>query len=213
MRTTFYNLIINEEGYKDFYAKSKDLTVTVFRPIGSQTREADGSSELVTSANATHIDNNDGTFSTATSNMTHRPSYELFQVQRSGEDFDAYYETFNIMFLPEAMKDNVLEVFVKAASSLAGLDIAHSADGSYEFTTDSTKSLGNAATTGFFPNDNGVYYQNRISFVVETAQIESRAAHCVKFRFSAKIGSQDEFKIYAVEINSSGLIFEGETDA
>jgi hypothetical protein len=213
MKDTYYNWIMAGEGYKDYYSKSKELTVIVYRPIGTRARNSDGSYTVVSLPTTTHRDNSDGTFTVALGTGTHRRSYELIDLQRESSDFEASFETVNILFLPEAMKDNMLEVFVKAATSLAGLDIAHSVDGSYEFTTDKSEALGNAKITGFFPNDDGVYYQNRVSFVVKNAQVSARAAHSCKFKFTAQIGAQDEFKIYAVEINSSGLIFEGEVDA
>jgi len=134
-------------------------------------------------------------------------------VYETGDAYESYFDTVNIIFNTEEVKDKNVEAFVTSAVSMARLEITYSSGGNYTFQNKVREvRQGNERETAFFSNDT-IRYRGSKPIVVHNIYTKSRTANSIKFRVKAKMDVEDDMSIFYITILPAGLVFSGESDA
>jgi len=204
------NRIIIDGGHTDF-DRIRDVTpASIFYVrLGQPFYDIDGVYHTAASAgDCTHnYDRDTATFVESEDSPQWTQSYEPYFSQSGGSSFDVHFDTANIMFDRESRNDSAIRLFVKAAVSICGMKVRYASDGNYEFSASAEKDTGAITESAAWSNDD-LYFMGSRRFVVRKIEVQERNALCVKFRVECAYPSIDDFRVYAVEMRSSGMSFD-----
>jgi len=163
-----------------------------------------------------YYDNNSGMFLTVKNSDFDRVSVSCYR-QDSEDLFEAYFDTINILFEPKrfdgAMTDSNIKLFIKAACSMARIEVQYTSDGNYEFGTDKEYgTLGEDSETASFENEE-VCYVGKKQVEIKEVITDQREARSIKLRVFAKLTDDDgttpridDFKVFNINILAEGKI-------
>jgi len=208
-----YGVVRLGVGHRDF-----QKTGVISESVTIYTKKNDGTGD--------HIYNPDTGEFISDSNGDYLSSGAIMQnLQSQAEDFEAYFDTVNILFEPKRFDDTItdtnIKLFIKAAVSMARIEISYTSDGNYSF--DSNKEygeLGEDIETADFDNS-PVYYIGTKQVEIKEVITDQREARSIKLRVFARMVDDDDvtpriddFKVFSINILSEGLItIDGGTDA
>jgi len=147
-----------------------------------------------------------------------------YKLQEATDDFEAFFDTINILFEPrrvdDTMTDTNIKLFVKTAISMARIEVSYTSDGNYSFDDNRDYGeLGEDIETGSFDNS-AVLYMGSRQIAIKEVITDQREAKSLKLRVYAKVidnddvtSRMDDFKVFSINILSEGMVtINGGTD-
>jgi len=192
--TARYDLLVESFGYRDFCEQGLDY-IDTYVYVGSGGNYA--------------FDADTQTFSAGT---THNLETRDIWTYENGIEYESYFDTINVIFNTEEIKDKNIKAHVIASVSRAQIESNFASDGNYVFSDNfMLKSLGQSGETGSFANTT-VRYRGSKPSVQNDIRTGQRNSKSIKFRIKTKLGYEDDIAIYYMSILPTGLIFNGGFD-
>jgi len=192
--TARYDLLLEAFGYQDFCGHSAG-TVDTYNYVGS--------------GGSYDFDLDTQTFISGT---TYDLSSKPIQTYENGTEYESHFDTINVIFNTEEIKDKNIKAHVIASVSRAQIESNFASDGNYVFSDNfMLKSLGQSGETGSFANTT-VRYRGSKPSIQNDIRTGQRNSKSIKFRIKTKLGYEDDIAIYYMSILPTGLIFNGGFD-
>jgi len=200
------NIVLHDHCYEDFYkSNGQSTSVDVFYKTikGAYVYDEEKASMIK------YDEDEHGLYVQTYDSTTVATPY-----QANGQRFDSYVELDDISFADYAVKDSVIEVYINASVSVAGLTLNWASNTSVEFQdTVGRFNLGNIIETGSFDNDDVKYTGNRF-IVTKKLQPDSKVSTAIRYKIMTDFvnNGYDDIELHDINIMTEMALVEGGDD-